>query len=672
MKSKFWIIVWVILVLSMIPGAMNYSHYLTYTQKSSTHSLADEIISNTSLDRDTMFIVVNESPFATGMAKTALYLQGNISKLNGVANVTSPFSQYDEFLAKIYGNETFARYYLFTHGLNGAPSFVRSLISSNNKSFLITVTLNYSSNFVFKNGTTPSQILTPRVEELTSRYINNSFVTGIGPISYDTQILTQKYGFVFPSLFLILTIAIGLTLRSVKGALLGFMFVGLTLLISYFAIYITGLILGGVDYVVNYTLTAVILGITTDYFVLTVYRFRNESNYSNAIQSLKTSSRTVLISGITVGVSLSTFSLIKGFLSWGIVLLIAVLLSTFMLVTLLPSVLELLGRRITSKNIRSRGRTGSLFYRLAKLSKWTLILIIFLAIPAIYFFFHVPTSYNFNSGLPSNLESVKGLNLLQKDFGSFSPIIIITNHSEASQNITNILEKYGKVIGPYVNGENLSQFILKKSYVYWLVYTNSSPYSSASLNTVETLENQGLIVGGLSADILYMMKSNTVNYLLLEILVITSVFMVLTISFRTWKYAIISLSGVFMSVSWAISLLYIISKVFLHLELIYLVPVIIFVILTSVGSDYSVFIISKVEEEKRKGGNYVPRALSETGNIVTALGIILGISLGILALIPVGFLEELGIAFFISIIVDTFIIRAIYYPIMIRTLFKNE
>lgn len=69
-------------------------------------------------------------------------------------------------------------------------------------------------------------------------------------------------------------------------------------------------------------------------------------------------------------------------------------------------------------------------------------------------------------------------------------------------------------------------------------------------------------------------------------------------------------------------------------------------------------------EEKRG----IQLAISRTGIVVTSLGLILAASLGALALIPIGFLEQLGIAFIISLLIDTFVIRTIYFPAMLSIL----
>ncbi|MEM3196277.1 MAG: MMPL family transporter [Metallosphaera sp.] len=656
MDAKIWIVIWSVVLIGMIPGAMVYTHYLAYSNENNIQTLADKLLANSSLDRQTIYVIVNESP-TPQLSKAVLEVEGNLSQYG---SVSSPYSQYLSFLTQVTGNSTLARNYVLSHGLQGSPPFVRELVSSDNSSFLITLTLNYSNNFVYKNGSTPSEILTPIVQSEIRPLGPEAYVTGTGAIAYETQELTQKYAFVFPSLFLVLAIAIGVALRSIKAGLLGFVFVGLTLYMSYFSVYLTGLILGGVDYVVNYTLTAVILGITTDYFIFLIYRYKRDK------KSINGSRKAILISGLTVGFSLATFSLVKGFLSWGIVLLLSVILSALLMITLLPAVISIFGGKLVKTS--EYGTKESIFSKASRVSLVYLVLILLVAVPAIYFFFHVPTTYNFNTGLPSSLNSVKGLTILERDYGF--PIIVLVNKTQASASLASFLQKYGNVVGPYVSTSNVSQFTVNNGYVYYLIYVKGSPYSTETLNVVKTLENHHLIVGGLTSDILALQRENVTVYSLLELLVVSAVGLVLGLSFRTWKYPLISLSGVLISVTEATAILYLIARFLLHIELIYLVPVIIFVILTSLGSDYSVFIISSVEEEREKGGDYVSRGMGRTGSIVTTLGIILAISLGTLAFIPIAFLQELGISFVVSIVIDTFVIRTFYYPLMIRILYN--
>jgi RND superfamily putative drug exporter len=83
-----------------------------------------------------------------------------------------------------------------------------------------------------------------------------------------------------------------------------------------------------------------------------------------------------------------------------------------------------------------------------------------------------------------------------------------------------------------------------------------------------------------------------------------------------------------------------------------------------------VFILSRVREEQSAFGyeEGLARAMVGSGAVVTSLGLILAVSLGSLGLVPFGLLEQLGIAFVISLIVDTFVIRIFYFPSMLLIL----
>lgn len=676
------LIVWVLVIVAMIPTAIYYSNYLSYSNQQQAvgqSAVVQNIIANSTLNRDSLIVVVNESPY-TSIGKQVLYFQGNVSSLPWVNSTSSAFSDLENFLTSVTHNSTFAKQYVETHGLKGAPQFITSrYVSKDNSTFLIFINMNYSSGFLLKNGESPAQQITPDVEKLANHYFGNkAYVTGTGAIAYDTSVLTQKSGFVFPALFLILVIAIGITFRSLKISLLGLVFIFITTLFGYFAVFVTGVLLKSVDYVVNYTLSAVLVGVTTDYFVFLYYRFRSGKEEDNAVKEIKNASKAVIISGATVAVSLATFSLIKGFLSWGIVLSIAVIISATMMVTLSPVIAKALGKRLLPRNAKTEDFTKSAFYKAASIKRKALVtgLIILIALPSIYFFFNLPTTFDFNSGLPSNLRSVQGLHLLEDKFGEYtSPIIVLAKDNDSlRQDALTILNTTGvtNAIGPYLlggkiyNQSNISQFKVN-GYYYFIVYTNSSAYSQKSFDLISSLRSHGFLVGGLSAAILDTKKDVTTTYSLLELLVTLGVAIVLGISFRSWKYPLISISGVFISITWSTSLLYVISRFILHEQLIYLIPAILYIILISLGSDYSVFIFSTVKDEKKSGNNeYVQIAMAKTGKIVTTLGLILAISLGILSLVPVGFLEQLGIAFLISLILDTFVIRTFYFPAMIR------
>lgn len=603
--------------------------------------------------------------------------------------------------------------YIRSYGLKGMPSFLaQQFISPDGSTFLVDVQFNVPSGYIGPNDFQPSASATPKLESIVSQYFGNSaMVTGSGAINEQIQQITAKSAFVFGILFIILAIAVTITLVSWKSGLISLVFVSLATLLGYVSIFITGLILHGVSYIVNYTLTAVAVGVSTDYLVFIASRYRQElreGRDSETALELATgrAGRAVLISGVTVGLSLAMFSFIPGFTSWGLVLILAILMIVALETTLFPAVVAIFGPRFFTKGSIARVEEGyhkkSKFHKAARFSnrrKYEVIgLILLLGIPAGYFFLHVPTTYNFNTGLPDNLPSVKALNLLQDKFGSnllypievLLPVNASGNHFTPQDNRTILntteyllsISGVHKVVGPYSNGTSInssfspSQYSIDNGkYVVFLVYSDFSPYSQQAINQVnEMRSNHSILVGGITSGVIDQESQNSVIYPELEVLIISVIFVVLLISFRSPKYPIISLSGVFISISWTTAILYLLVVYVLHQSLIYLIPIILFIILMSLGNDYTVFIVSSVKEYERKVGfaEGMPRGMASSGKVVTSLGLILAASLGSLGFIPDGFLEQLGIAFFISLIIDTFIIRTFYFPGMLSALRKGE
>ena len=603
--------------------------------------------------------------------------------------------------------------YVKMYGIKGIPSFISGqYIDQNGTAFIIDVLFNVPSGYIGPGDFIPSASDTPAIQNLTeSSFSSNGFVTGNGPIQYETQQLTAKYAFVFGVLFVILAVAVAITLVSWKSLIVAFAFVGVADLLGYASIYIAGAFLHHINYIVNYTLTAVAVGVVADYLVFIASRYRQDlregKSHDEALENATSKAgKAVVISGVTVGLSLFTFSFVRGFESWGVVLLMAILFIVAFVTTLLPAVLSYLGPGFFTKKSRKTVKEDyykkSPFFRAAEFSrkrKYAVVAVILIVgLPSAYFFIHPPTTYDFNTGLPQNLEAVKALNMVEKQFGSnlLYPIEVIEKINANGSNLTNVqnatLEhtaKYllgipgiTKVVGPYTNGTAYNSTASAKSFVidggkyaFFLAYSRYDPYSSEAEKLVSNLRaNTSLIVGGITSSVIDQKSQNSITYTELEILIISVIFIILLISFRSPKYPLISISGVFFSISWTTVILYAISRYILHEGLIYLIPIILFIILMALGNDYTVFITSRVREYTRELGfeKGMPRGMASSGKVVTSLGIILAISLGSLALIKDGFLQQLGIAFLISLIIDTFIVRTFYFPAMLSILRKRH
>jgi len=602
--------------------------------------------------------------------------------------------------------------YVAEEGLLGLPSSLRSeYLSPDGSVSLVLIVFTVSDSFRTADGTYPAQAATPTVRSLTTDVFgSDAYVTGAGAFAYDAQQITNASGFLFALTFLFLGVAVALTLRSWVAPLLALLLISASTVIGYLAIELTGLVVGKVDFTVTYTLTAVTLGVATDYALFFLYRYREELTKGEAPEAaLRTASRSsgfaILVSATTVAIGLGTLSFLSGLETWGPVLLVTIFAIGILEVTLLPALMRLIGPRLFLRRwLRPASPPErSAFYRAASRSGSRAVFVgvmaAVIAVPAAIGFLSVPTSYNFDGGLPAGTSSSQGQQLLEQHFGAnlLYPIEVIVpsetgflnpNGSLTPEATTvlpvvaaDLLHRSGvtSVDGPFVTGTNLSSpangtgntalYLLNGGKdAFFVVYSLYDPYSSSALGLVESLRsNSSFIVGGLTSSVIDEQAQNNVQYPLLEILLMLFIAVILGVAFRSAWIPLISVSGVFVSIAVTTSLLYLIATDLLHTSLLWLVPLILFVLLMSLGNDYTVFLLTRVKEEQERHGptEGIRRGIAGSGVVVSALGLILAASLGSLALQPISFLQEVGIAFVISLVLDTFVVRPFYFPAML-------
>ena len=717
-RRKFVVLAWVVALVAMIPAIMNYSHLVSYSSASGStanteSSKAQAILSSLSPQNSSLIVVVGSDESSAALANRTLQFQAALARANipFYSSSSSAFSAYAKFLDSVMGPGRGIGY-VEANGLLGAPAFVTgSYVSQDNSTYLVNVDFNVTESFRTSANVYPAQQATQDVRSLAEQYFGSSAqVTGQGAVAYDTQSLTAGSGFVFAFTFVFLAIAVAVTLVSILPPLFALLFVSLSTALGYVSIYVTGVFLGHVDFTVTYTLTAVLLGVSVDYLVFFLSRYREElrkgaENGAALAEATSKAGFAILVSGVTVAGGLGTLSLVSDLQTWGPVLLLSILMTVVMETTLLPALVWFVGPRMFQKRalkpIRDSEHFGpkSKFYRVASFSSRRRYLVVgiimLLALPAVYLWFNLPTTYNFAEGLPKNLPSSEALNSINQKFGSdliypnfvvvnFTQGVILPNGSLTSSG-AGILSHYAsllsavpgvkQVVGPNLAAASIGgqdPFIFNQGHnAYFLVFASFDPYSQQALELVGQLrQNPNFLVGGLTSSVIDLQASSSAAYARLEVLILVVIAAILAVSFRSIKYPLISLTGVFISITWTTGILYLISTYILGESLIYLIPLVLFVILMSLGNDFTVFIFTRVKEEQAKHGfeEGLARGMVGSGAVVTALGIILAASLGSLGLVPFGFLQQIGIAFVVSLILDTFVIRTFYFPAMIKLL----
>jgi putative drug exporter of the RND superfamily len=90
-------------------------------------------------------------------------------------------------------------------------------------------------------------------------------------------------------------------------------------------------------------------------------------------------------------------------------------------------------------------------------------------------------------------------------------------------------------------------------------------------------------------------------------------------------------------------------------------PLWVFVFLVALGTDYNIFLMTRVHEESRRYGTRRGAliGLAATGGVITSAGLVLAGTFTALATLPLVFITEIGFAVALGVLLDTFIVRSV-------------
>jgi RND superfamily putative drug exporter len=179
------------------------------------------------------------------------------------------------------------------------------------------------------------------------------------------------------------------------------------------------------------------------------------------------------------------------------------------------------------------------------------------------------------------------------------------------------------------------------------------------------LKDSSTYVGGEAAISLDMLETNNSDFI--RVLVITSlgilvVIILLLRSLLAPLYMVITVLfnyGATLGISTWLFLDILKDK-----NLVYLLPVFVFVMLAAVGADYNIFLMSRIREEYEHNSNReaVQKAVAHTGGVITSCGIILAGTFATLATSSLPTVLQIGVPIAIGVIIDTFLVRALLVP----------
>jgi RND superfamily putative drug exporter len=201
------------------------------------------------------------------------------------------------------------------------------------------------------------------------------------------------------------------------------------------------------------------------------------------------------------------------------------------------------------------------------------------------------------------------------------------------------------------------------------------PYSSAASTTVgrvraslaglPAVDGVRTLVGGPTAEFADIHTTMEADFQVVAILTVLGILAVLALLLRSLVAPLYLVATVLLSYVTTIHLSgFVFEEILGQPGMNTYLPLIVFVLLVALGSDYNIFVTSRIREESATGDLRagIRRASAHTGTVVTSAGIILAGTFGSLMTAPLLILFQIGFAVALGVLIDTFIVRSILVP----------
>jgi putative drug exporter of the RND superfamily len=145
------------------------------------------------------------------------------------------------------------------------------------------------------------------------------------------------------------------------------------------------------------------------------------------------------------------------------------------------------------------------------------------------------------------------------------------------------------------------------------------------------------------------------------------ILMMMTIALRDLPVSMFIVAATLLSYFTTLGLVYWIVMALGAAGLEWKMQMLLFIVLVAVGQDYSIFYAVRYEQEARQHPRLqaAQRALVFTGPVISSCGLIMAATLGSIMASDVTLLVQLGFAFSLGMLIDTFIIRPLLLPAFI-------
>ncbi|MET9981583.1 MMPL family transporter [Streptomyces rochei] len=419
-------------------------------------------------------------------------------------------------------------------------------------------------------------------------------------------------------------------------------------------------------------MTILVFGVGTDYALLLVSRYREELRrferpYDAMAAALRGCGPAVLASSGTVAAGLlcllaADLNSSRGMGPLGTV---GVLCALAAMLTLLPAILVLLGRRVFWPLVPRHGSTpkprrslmnamgGSAERRPRAVLVGGALLLGALALGSL----NLPGTLKQEDSFTSEPESIAAMETLAAAYPErgTQPITVMAPADRAEE-----------VLAVARDTRGVERAVAGRSGEGWTeltVLASAPPQSAAETATIEALRDRldGSYVGGPSAQQIDLEDTNARDTVIVVPLVLLSVLLILVVLLRALVAPLILVTAVVAVWGAALGIGGLVFGPVLGFE--GTDPglgLLSFVFLVALGVDYGIFLMHRMREESLHGAEPTRAALTAlrtTGGVIASAGLVLAATFAVLTSMPMVQLVELGFVIAVGVLLDTFLVR---------------
>jgi len=432
-------------------------------------------------------------------------------------------------------------------------------------------------------------------------------------------------------------------------------------------------------------LTVLVFGVATDYALLITSRYReelrrHEEKHAAMAAALRGAGPAILASAGTViaGLLCLLAAELNSNRGLGPISAIGVAVALLAMLTLLPALLLLVGRRVFWPFIPRVGTEGaeasSVFGRIGRLVArrprpvWigAVALLLLLALGG------TRTSFDLYSDdfFRASVESVEGAALLEGSFpagASAATVVYVRPGSdpavaaEVAAGTAGVAQVSQPQAAP--DGSGLTRIP---------VVLADEPYGAAAFATVDRLRDNlaqavgpGAVVGGPSAEEADTRTAATRDTIVIVPLILVAVLAILALLLRSLLAPVLLMATVVLSFAAAFGVSVLVFEFgFGFPGIDPSLPLLAFLFLVALGIDYNIFLMDRAREEARQRGTRAGMltALAVTGGVITAAGVVLAGTFSVLAVLPLVVLTQIGFIVAFGVLLDTTLVRSVLVP----------